>query len=355
MINRTPRGTQGKTRRLLNRLLTVLTTAILIAVIVDVFNIGPRKTNRGLATATLIPPAPTTLVPVFAPITIGENATRKNPIKVCPVTRVMLFGDSLTTGFDGYRGPLFDVLQLRHIPVDFVGSQKTPVENAGVGGDPDHESHPAFLIGPNEKKDAAGKPANLSDNVELWLSVAKPNVVLLLVGAEELRDPSVAVSAPAAYTALVSRIKAASPGAILILSEVPPNLQRPLNDPALVALNRTLKTLAGVDTKDRVFFAPIDKKLADLKFDPKKDLYEDGVRFRNSGGRKYAIAIEPIIAGGVIRDRNNRCSPKQRPRTTRPSPTVPSLTTIPPADQNDIANDDFVSNVDDGDFVTPAN
>ncbi len=328
-----------------NVALGVAALLVFLAVIIDVFSIGPRKNNPGQAVQTLLPTIPRT-VPVAPEIAPDVARAPSSPIRVCATTKLMPFGDSLTTGFEGYRGPLFDALQIRQVPVDFVGSVKTPVANAGVGGDPDHESHPAFLIGPNAQRDTAGKPLNLSDNVAEWFRKAKPDVALILIGAEELREPSTQAGAPAALEGLVTKIKDSSQGTLLILSELPPSVAHPVNDPLLVALNAKAKQLADADLKDLLYFAPVNKKLKDLRFDPKKDLYPDGVRFTLSGGRKYAIAIEPVVAGGVIRDRNRRCAAvKPSPTTAPPSTTPPS--TVP----GDFFGDQDVVSIDERDFI----
>jgi lysophospholipase L1-like esterase len=334
-------------RRALNVVLTSAAVLVLVLVLIDVYGIGPRQTGSGSAMQTLMPAA--FRAPITAPIVDGRvtPTAAPRPIRVCPKSKVMLFGDSLTAGYEGYRGPLFEALQIRQVSVDFVGSVQTPAANAGAVGDPDHESHPKFLIGPNDQRDAAGRPLNLADNVAEWFSAAKPDVVLLLVGAEELRNPLTQAAAPDALTVLVGLIRDGNPNTLMILSELPPSTAHPATDPALVAFNAKAKQLADADLRDLIFYAPVSKKLKELRFDPAKDLFPDGVRFTLAGGRKYAIAIEPIIAGGVTRDRNRRCAAIKPGPTTKPATT----TTIPSTLPSDLFGDDDLVTIDETDFI----
>ncbi|MEU8890816.1 SGNH/GDSL hydrolase family protein [Streptomyces sp. NPDC048442] len=127
-----------------------------------------------------------------------------------PRLAVMPLGDSITEGVgsttrSGYRAQLWNLLQDHAPVVDFVGSQQH-----GQLPDPDHEGHSGWLI------------EGLAAHIDTWLAAARPHVVLLHIGTNDLdRDHQVA-TAPARLAALIDQIIAASPDtAISVASLVP--------------------------------------------------------------------------------------------------------------------------------------
>jgi len=98
--------------------------------------------------------------------------------------RIMPLGDSITAAADpGYRGYLYNMLTNAGYRVDFVGSSKDLPAN---GGDPDHEGHGGFTIGPgpsNADEWTDGK-GNIAVNIDSYMS-AEPNIILLLIGAND--------------------------------------------------------------------------------------------------------------------------------------------------------------------------
>jgi hypothetical protein len=308
-------------RRAFNMVLGVAALFVVAAVLMDLFGIGPRRKESSAAVGTLIQTPAITTVPLVEILAGAKTEKIKSPARICSATTLMPFGDSLTAGWEGYRGPLFRALESRRIPVNFVGSGKI---DPNGGGDPDHESHPGFLFGPNDRLDAKGAPSNLYDNVDTWFAI-KPSIALVLIGSQELSDPSVRANAATAYEALIAKIRERSPDTLLVLAELPPSKKFPATDPALVALNAKMKQLASVERNDLIYFAGINAKLKQLKFDPTKDLTEDQVRFTLSGGKKFAIAIEPFMSGAIVRDRSRRCVATRQPTAT--STSVPSSDT----------------------------
>jgi hypothetical protein len=351
--------------------LATLALGIVGAVLMDVLSLGPRRRDDSAAAAVPLIQTPATTV--SAENAIAEVIGSANPeaviapIRTCSPTTLMPLGDSLTAGWEGYRGPLFRALEARRIPVDFVGS--IAIDPAG-GGDPDSESHPGFLFGPDMRVDvnaapvtttsttavaqpgdvaaAPSTPRTFSENAANWFA-AKPSVAVILLGSEELSEASTRVAAPAAYEALIAHIRERSPGTLLVLTELPPSSRFDEKNPALVALNSKMKQLAAVDRNDLIYFAAVNQKLKQLRFDPTKDLTEDQFRFTPSGGQKFAIALEPFISGAIIRDRSRRCAAVRQPTTTITTTTTTSTRLAPDLFSG---NDDFIA--EDSGFVTNA-
>lgn len=124
-------------------------------------------------------------------------------------TRVMPLGDSITHGYNvpgGYRIALEDRLVAAGLDVDFVGSQANgPSELA----DRQHEGYPGRQI------------HEISDRVEPLLARQRPEVVLLLIGTNDMiRDHQLA-TAPQRLSTLIDRIAAGAPGAPLLVASLP--------------------------------------------------------------------------------------------------------------------------------------
>ncbi len=124
-------------------------------------------------------------------------------------TRVMPLGDSITHGWNvtgGYRIDLEDRLIAAGLDVDFVGSQSNgPSELA----DREHEGYPGKRI------------HEISDRIDSLLPRQRPEVVLLLIGTNDMIGHHLLASAPARLSSLISQIAAGAPGASILVSSLP--------------------------------------------------------------------------------------------------------------------------------------
>ena len=216
----------------------------------------------------------------------SEAAVSEGRLGRDEVVRIMPLGDSLTEGGDpaqptsspqSYRGYLEARLAAAGYRVDFVGSQRRPA----IGGtDPDHEGHGGFTIGPDSSTLCAGcGPANLDAGIATWLRDAQPDVILLLIGVNDLfpgggasgqvRDTEPAAAA-GKLRALVRRIRVLAPGATIVVASYPP--VRFLVEAATVGtasggasafaeLNGAAAELAE-EGDDRIVYAPMAEALA---------------------------------------------------------------------------------------------
>ncbi|MGX2994827.1 FG-GAP-like repeat-containing protein [Streptomyces sp. JNUCC 64] len=171
-------------------------------VAVDKYHVGdPMRSVNALNTYTYSDDTPGQ---GGTPDELGENWS-------VPKLTVMPLGDSITQGAgsstrSSYRAALWPLLHSRTQALDFVGSQQH-----GQLTDLDHEGHSGWLI------------EGLSANIDTWMAAAKPNVVLLHIGTNDMdRDHQVA-TAPERLAALIDQMTAASPNTTIVVATLVPS------------------------------------------------------------------------------------------------------------------------------------
>jgi lysophospholipase L1-like esterase len=218
----------------------------------------------------------------------------------------MPLGDSLTagngaTGDQSYRGHLHARLLEAGWDVDFVGSQSS---TTAAGGDPDHEGHGGYTIGPGpsalDEFVGAGR-GNIVANVEDWLDAAEPDVVLLLVGVNDYfnindtsndfdgdEDPGYLpdVAGPERLAALVDRIRAARPDTVVVVSSL---LPVEFSGSFASGFNSAVPAIA--DARDHVWFT--DGRSAPLT---EGDWLDGGLHLTDTGAAKVA----DVYAGDLL-------------------------------------------------------
>lgn len=135
------------------------------------------------------------------------------------VLRVWPIGDSITEGVEGgYRNRLYKLLRERDINVDYVG---TLYDESTKVSDRHHEGHPGFTI------------SNAHQNVDQWLeTVPRPDVVLMMLGTNDFAWwTNVSVEEHHGYfVKLVDHLLARLPGALLVVSTIPPQSSKLIED-----------------------------------------------------------------------------------------------------------------------------
>lgn len=265
---------------------TGLVTLLLISTLTGLSGAGPaeaRASKRKKPTAsapkgaTTTPPAKTPAAPA------ATTACASKPIKVMPL------GDSLTGFPDSYRGPLFRTLKAKGFNVDFVGSISQPPTG---GGDPDSNGWGGYRIGPDTIKDFAGAPADLADHVDEWFKANPPDVVLLMIGTNDLAaGGDVTKAAPGKLKALIARVHALAPAADLLVGDVPPYAAQFDGGPDQNAINGVAEAASTPD--GLIEHVAIFKRLHDTI--NKATDYVDGIHFTPSGGEKLANAWLPEL------------------------------------------------------------
>jgi len=164
-------------------------------------------------------------VVVVGPRTLGPSAhaAEPSPLKVMPL------GDSITWGMGtgGYRSDLWQRFKADGRPVDFVGSQS---DGPALLGDKDHEGHGGWRID------------QISAQVQGWLTTSRPDVVLLMIGTNDVIQNFDLAHAPARLSALIDKITATVPNANVFVSTI-----TPLADPAQEARGKAFNaTIPGI-------------------------------------------------------------------------------------------------------------
>ncbi|MCM2388359.1 phosphatidylinositol-specific phospholipase C domain-containing protein [Streptomyces albipurpureus] len=148
---------------------------------------------------------------------LAANATLPPPRAKVPRMAVMPLGDSITLGVGsstrtGYRPALAAELADEAVTAQFVGSQ---VDADGVTR---HEGHSGWRID------------QLQAEIEAWLFEAKPNVVTLHIGTNDMNRDYQVATAPQRLGALIDQIHTASPDTAVVVASLVP-----ATDPAVQA------------------------------------------------------------------------------------------------------------------------
>ncbi|WP_394618199.1 cellulase family glycosylhydrolase [Lentzea sp. JNUCC 0626] len=126
-------------------------------------------------------------------------------------TRIMALGDSITGSPGCWRALLWKHLQdTGHTNVDFVGS--VPGDGCGFAYDGEHEGHGGFLA------------TNIVRDNQLpgWLSSARPDVVVMHLGTNDVWSNVPANTILGAYTTLLGQMRASNPAIKLVVAQILP-------------------------------------------------------------------------------------------------------------------------------------
>jgi lysophospholipase L1-like esterase len=155
------------------------------------------------------PPPVRPIVPVPA-VPRQPPAPAKDTVVLGPgqTLRLMPLGDSITDGegsgdHGGYRTGLDRRLTAAGFRVAFVGSRR-----AGPGPAAANEGHPGWTI------------ARLATRVTGWLTTARPDIVLLHIGTNDINTDTAAAGAPAQLAGLLDRIVRSRPAAQIFVAEL---------------------------------------------------------------------------------------------------------------------------------------
>ncbi|MEU8678747.1 FG-GAP-like repeat-containing protein [Streptomyces sp. NPDC048560] len=210
-----------------------------------------------------------------------------------PRLTVMPLGDSITEGAgsstrSSYRAALWPRLVPRAGLLEFVGSLKH-----GQLPDVDHEGHSGWLI------------EGLSANIDFWMAEAKPNVVLLHIGTNDMdRDHQVA-TAPARLAGLIDQMIAASPDTTIVVASLVPStsavVQARINAynaeiPKIVAERRAQNHKVGFVSMASVTTADLRDRLHpnDQGYVKMAGVFADGVsQVARSGWISEQVVVKP--------------------------------------------------------------
>jgi lysophospholipase L1-like esterase len=207
-------------------------------------------------------------------------ATTATPASAAGV-RIMPLGDSITDGANvpgGYRIELWARLQRDRAAIDFVGSRQNGPASLG---DRDHEGHSGWRID------------NLAGAVDGWLAQSQPEIVLLMIGTNDILQDQAPAGAPARLGALLDRITAKRPTARVLVATLPPLGQAAWQE-RVTAFNRALP--AVVDARAR---AGKRVQLVDVARGMTEADLADGIHPNADGYAKLAAAwhaaLRPLL------------------------------------------------------------
>ena len=200
-------------------------------------------------------------------------------------TRVMPLGDSLTDGYNvpgGYRIELAARLAADDVAVDFVGSLSN---GPATLRDREHEGHSGFRI------DEISRP------VGRWLRRSRPDIVLLMIGTNDVVQDHRLRAAPDRLSDLIDRIVATLPGTQVIVASIPqiggsPNAER------VVAYNADIPdiVMSKIDEGKDVTYVDINSVI-----EP-SDLHTDYTHLNATGyckvGDAWFVAIRSVLGLG---------------------------------------------------------
>jgi lysophospholipase L1-like esterase len=161
---------------------------------------------------------------------LSVQASFAAPIRILPL------GDSITDGYSvrgGYRAPLFELLTNAGYSVEFLGTQTN--NGTATMGDAHHEGHSGYRI----DEIAAGVPG--------WLgAVDDPDIILLLVGANDYSQHHDTAHAPQRLDRLIEQIADLRPAARLVVANLPPrDDNRALDEAVRREFNPFVSGIAG--------------------------------------------------------------------------------------------------------------
>lgn len=161
----------------------------------------------------------------------GGDATAVDagaPFAPCPTNGsacvILPLGDSITDGFPfeagGYRVELFNQTLIGSKQVTFVGSLSNgPATVGGVVFPKNHEGHTGFTI---INEPTAGRTGISPAITDTAISTYHPNIILLMIGTNDVDLSIDLTNAPARLATLVDEIIADAPDALLVVAQLTP-------------------------------------------------------------------------------------------------------------------------------------
>jgi lysophospholipase L1-like esterase len=215
---------------------------------------------------------------------------------------IMPLGDSITAGYTGdptqvapggYRNNLYADLTADGININFVGtSTQNPSPLLTANNETENEGASGYLI---EGVPLASYPGGfypgLYENIDTWFSSFQPNIVLLMIGTNDINMDIDLANAPARLGMLLDKITADDPGGIIILSTLIYTTDPTLN-PLVAAYNAAMPAVAA--TRPNVVLVD-NSNVLDLSTDYASTLHPNQQGY-NKLGDAFAAEVEAVIA-----------------------------------------------------------
>jgi len=239
------------------------------------------------------------------------------------IARIMPLGDSLTDGSDtvagAYRISLERQLIAGKFDFNFVGSL---TNGPSTLESQHHEGHRGYRI----DEIMNGRPPN--PGVTDWLTKAKPNDVLLMIGTNDIVQGYQLDAAPDRLSALIDEITTVSPSANVLVASIPP-----IDDPTLNALvqqyNAAIPGIVSQKQADGEHVSFVDVNAAVGL----SDISPDGIHLNATGyakvGNAWYQALTTILPARKAPPKSVTCSCTIWPSTTTPAIKQVTTATTP--------------------------
>jgi lysophospholipase L1-like esterase len=208
-----------------------------------------------------------TLLATPALIASAATSTPHDPRAI----RVMPLGDSLTDGYNipgGYRIELARLLEADDVAFDFVGSLQNGPESLQ---DHDHEGHSGYRID------------EVSTLAFDWLRRSSPDVVLLMIGTNDVVQGYHLDTAPERLGRLIDLIATTLPNSRVFVASIPP-IGGPPNAERAEAYNADVPQVVDSRIAEGIEVTYVD---INSVIEP-SDLHTDYTHLNASGYRKVA-------------------------------------------------------------------
>jgi len=210
----------------------------------------------------------------------SEIADPPTTIVIPDPARIMPFGDSITEKPE-YRLPLAQQLLDEGCLVDMLGSMVDPgFVQIGPWLDPHHEGH------------AGLRADQLADNTAAWAQAARPDLVLLYAGINDLYAGQDVASTLEDLQRIIDNLRSVNQNVTVLIAQILPGVGV---EAEVAALNQGIATM-----RQRLDVAEARVFLVDLAsgIDPATETW-DGVHPNRAGGQKMATrwyrVLRPLI------------------------------------------------------------
>jgi lysophospholipase L1-like esterase len=226
--------------------------------------------------------------PSTPPVTPPAEPSAFSP---CPTDgapcAIMPLGDSITFGIGspdpggGYRPELFRLASQDQHAITFVGTAAPngPMTVDGRAFPRNHQGHPGFTI-------SGGGAGSLAGLVDAAINATDPNIVLLMIGTNDINGNIDVANAPNRLGALLDQITGLVPDALLVVAQIVPT------------------TNAGTNTRVQAFNAAIpalvEERVAAGRHLLLVDMYEPFDTTPNFATALMNDVLHPNAAGYVV-------------------------------------------------------
>ncbi|KAH9909061.1 cellulose-binding protein [Xylariomycetidae sp. FL2044] len=193
--------------------------------------------------------------------------------------RIMPLGDSITE-ITCWRSKLWDMLKAANVTdqIEFVGSMTNNPQNCqaeDANWDKHHEGHSGFLA------------INIANSLlEGWLAEAKPDVVMFMLGTNDVAQGRTVAAIISSYSLMVDLMRASNPNMKIIVDTVIP---LPMANTNIQAINAEIPSWAAeLNTTESPIY------INDVYPYPNSDL-RDGVHPNDAGDDIIANTLNPLL------------------------------------------------------------